>query len=604
MKDFESPFPAVGRDRKKQLAAKILLRSLLYAFALFGLLFIVLLFVILGILRQDTAVTAEVPDKAVLVVDFDEAFPEVRADDLFSELSEKPSLSFYDLLKAVNVAALDNRVKALVGTVSVSGLGLAQIQELRAAVAAFRKSGKPAYLYSSGFGSFGNGTSEYYLATAFDKIVMQPGTEAGITGIGIEVPFVRGLLDKIGVTPEFYARHEYKNAMTSLTEKTFTPQYKNEMTRLGRNIFEQMTRDIAAARKIDEEKLLQAVNSAPLSAEEALSAGLIDETAYKPALIARVIKDTGGKMINVTDYSLNIENGRKNVPTVAFLVLDGVISSGQSVPNPFEGEAVIGADTVAAQLEDIIADKNIRAVILRINSPGGSYAASSEIWYAISHIKETHKLPVVVSMGDYAASGGYFVSLAGDYLLAEPSTLTGSIGVLGGKMVLSGLWKKLDVNWQEIKFGDNAGILSPNRTFSAEEKAVFDRSLDNIYADFTAKTAEARGISPADMDKLARGRVWTGEKAVEFGLADALGGIEAAIAKAKELGGISPGQKFNITYYPKRKTLQEKLAQVLQGGPKISVNKVVNDLGFRSKDINMIKRLGFDAVLPPFTLNY
>ena len=604
MKQIETPFPALKTNRKKALATKILMKSVVYSFALFGLLFILLLLFVLNMLRQDDFVAAEVPNKAILVADFNENYPEMRSDDLFTEFSGVPSLSFYDLIKAINLAALDPKVKAFIGNVSVSGLGLAQIEDLREAIKVFRSTGKKAYLYSTGFGSFGQGMREYYLATAFDEIWMQPTTEVGITGVSIEVPFVRGLLDKFGIRPEFYARHEYKNAVASLLNKEFSKEYRSEMKKLGGGIFEKMVEDMAEARGIEKSEIEKAVDDAPIAAEKALDLKLIDKIAYKPDLIEQVMNETNAEMVNVLDYALNIKEGKKNRPTVALMVLDGMITEGESVSSPLQGEAVVGADTIAQQLDEIAQDENVKALVLRINSPGGSYTASNEIWYAIMRLKSQKMIPVVVSMGDYAASGGYFVALAGDYIIAEPLTITGSIGVLGGKMVLSELWKKLNINWGEIKFGKNAGILSSNHVFTPAEKAIFNRSLDNIYKDFTEKTATIRAINPNEMDRLARGRVWLGQDAVDNKLVDALGGINAAVAKAKELGGIEPKTRFNITYYPKRRSFQEKLAQMLGNGPKISVNKVVNDFGFETNDINMLKRMKYETVLPPFEIVY
>lgn len=604
MDKIETPFPVTSISRKKRLAARLLMKSVVYSFALFGLLFIVLLVFILNMLGQETVMTADVPDKAILVVDFNENYPERRSDDLFSEFSDVPTLSFYDLTKAINLAALDPKVKALVGNINISGLGLAQIEDLRSSIGIFRRMGKKAYLYSTGFGSFGQGTREYYLATAFDEIWMQPNTEAGITGVSIEVPFVRGLLDKIGIVPEFYARHEYKNAAASLLSRDFSPQYREEMKKLGGGIFDRIVADIAKDRNIGEDEVRRAVNEAPVAAEKALEKKLIDKIAYKPDLIAQVMDETGGEMINLVDYALNIKEGNKKHPSIALLVIDGMIVEGESNTSPFEGETTAGSETIIAQLDEIARDESVKALVLRINSPGGSYTASNEIWYAVNRMKEQKKIPVVVSMGDYAASGGYFVSLAGDYIVAEPLTITGSIGVLGGKIVLSELWKKLDVNWREIKFGNNAGILSSNHAFSPEERKIFNRSLDNIYKDFTEKTASIRGIDASEMNRIARGRVWLGESALQNGLIDALGGINEAVSKAKELGGIKPKSRFNIVYYPKRKTFQEKLAQMFGSGPKISVNKVVNDFGFETDDINMLRRMEYEAVLPPFRIVY
>ncbi len=570
MTEFNKPFPELKIKKSKAAAARILLKSLTYSFALFGLLFILLLVVLANMLGSPSVMVHPVPSRAVLTLDLDRPYPESRSDDLLAEFSEEPSLSFYDLIKAVNVAALDNKVQALVADVGNTSLGLAQIQDLREAVKAFRSTGKKAYLYSSGMGSFGGGTDDYYLASAFDEIWMQPNTEIGITGLNIEVPFLKGLLDKVGITAEFYAR---------------------------------IVADVCADRKLDENIFRRLVNRAPLSADEGLKEGLIDKTAFKPDLLEKVLDETKGEMIDVYDYAYSLEESGKKLPTIAFLVVDGTISGGKSLSNPLQGESIVGSETLIQQLDEIANNKYVKALLLRINSPGGSYTASAEIWNALSRLKEKRKLPIVVSMGDYAASGGYFIALPGDKILAEASTVTGSIGVLGGKMVLAGLWDKLEINWGEVKFGDNAGILSANHKFSEREKEVFNRSLDNVYRDFTAKVAAARNISPEKMDKLARGRVWTGIQAVENGLADEIGGIDRAVAYAKQLGGIPPKSRFGIAYYPKAKTLQEKIAELVGGGPKISVNKVINQMGLDIESVNMLKRLQYETVLPPFKLD-
>lgn len=602
MPEFKTPFPEIKTARKKAWAAKILLRSVTYSLAIFGLLFIILLLALLGMVGRSSAVVRSVPAKAVITLDLDKPYPENRSDDLLAEFSDEQGMSFYDLVKSVNLAALDPRVKAIIAHVSLTELGLAQIQDLRQVIADFRATGKKAYLYSTGMGSFGGGTDEYYLASAFSEIWMQPNSEIGITGLNIEVPFLAEILKKLGIKAEFYARHEYKNAMASLMSKTFSPQYQAEMEKMGSSLFEQITTDISLSRGIEKAALRQLINKAPLPSEEALNAKLIDKVAYKPELIAQVLDENNAEMIDIADYEANLPSNGSKYPTVAYLVINGVIESGESTNNPLKGEVSSGAETIIRQLDDIAANKYVKALVVRVDSPGGSYTASNEIWNAIMCLKEKKNIPVVVSMGDYAASGGYFIALTGDRIIAEPSTVTGSIGVLGGKMVLSGLWKKLGVNWGEIKFGQNAGILSANRSFSASELKVFNKSLDQVYADFTAKVAEARKINPKAMDKLARGRVWTGGQAAENGLIDQLGGLNEAIAAAKEMGGIEPKQRFNIVYYPKAKTFQEKLAELLNGGPKISVNKVINQIGLDPKSFNMLQRMKNEAVLPPFSL--
>ena len=417
------------------------------------------------------------------------------------------------------------------------------------------------------------------------------------------MPFLKGLLDKIGVTAEFYARHEYKNAAASLLYSGFTAPYKKETEQVGRSLFEQIVDDISSDRGIDKKRLCKLIDKAPVFAEDGLNEKLIDKIAYRPELIEQALDEALGQMIDMYDYASSIAEGGKRLPLVAFVTLDGTIDSGKSQSNPLRGDNVTGAETFIQQLDEIAMNKDVRAVVLRINSPGGSYSASNEIWNALVQLRNKSDLPIVVSMGDYAASGGYFVALAGDMLLAEPSTITGSIGVLGGKVVFSGLWDKLKVNWGEMKFGANSGILSVNHKFSAAERAVFNKSLDNVYHDFTTKVAEARNIAPDKMDKLARGRIWTGKQAVENGLVDELGGISQAVAWAKKLSGLPPQSRFGIIYYPKAKTFQEKIAELVGGGAKISVNKAVKQMGLDIESVNMLQRLQYETVLPPLKLN-
>ena len=600
---FKSPFPEIKTITKKYASSALVWKTAVYALALFGVVVLLLLFLLLNMLGETGNIVPNVPKNAVLTLDLGQNYPEMRSDDLWAELGEIPQTSFYDLIKAINIAAMDNRVSAIVAKISETPLGLAQIQDLRASIEVFRSTGKKAYIYSAGMGSFGGGTNEYYLASAFDEIWMQPNSEIGITGLNIEIPFFKQLLNKIGVSAEFYARHEYKNAAASLVNSSFSQPYREEMTKLGKGLFSQIMKDIAKSRNISEKDLVKLVNQAPLSAEKGKETGLVDSVAYQTALFEHVLDKTKGTLFNVSDYIYGIESNDEKVPTVAFVVVDGTISEGKTYSNPMQGENVVGAETFMKQLDDIANNKYVKAVVVRVNSPGGSYTAANEMWNALENLKKKKNLPIVVSMSDYAASGGYFVALAGDKIIAEPSTLTGSIGVLGGKFVLKELWKKLNVNWGNIKFGDNAGVLSVNQEFSPAEKRVFNASLDRIYKDFTQKVSDARGISLKNLDKLARGRVWTGSQAQANGLVDEIGGIDTAVAWAKKLANIAPKSRFSILYYPKPKTLQEKLAEFMGMEPKITMDKIINQMGLDIQSFNVLQRLKYDTVLPPFKLN-
>ena len=602
MINLDSPFPKVSKNIRKVVSFKIFSKAILFALAIFGLVFILLLIALIGLLGKESQMAEPMPEKAILTINFDDEFPERSGDEWLYGFSEAPSMTFYELIKSINVAASDDRIKALAGDINVSSLGLAQIEELRDTIKYFRSKGKKAYIYSTGMGVFGGGTSEYYLASAFDEIWMQPNTELGITGINIEVPFLRDTLSKVGVTPEFYARHEYKNAMSSLMENQLSPQYKSEMIKLGKNIFMQFAENAAKDRNISMQEMLKLVDSAPLLAEDALKYKLIDKVAFRNDFDFKVTaKSQSAKFYPIYAYNLEIKNNRGRVPVVALLVLDGEIVDGDARQDMWQ-QGIISSRQTVKQLKEIAKLPNLKGLVVRVNSPGGSYTASAEIWNEINLLKKKKNIPVVVSMGDYAASGGYFVSLAGDYILAEPLTITGSIGVLGGKMVLENLWKKLNVHWAELQFGKNSGILSANRKFSPSERAAFNRSLDNVYRDFTSQVEKARHIPSKELDKLARGRVWQGSDAVKHHLVDALGGLNSAFAKVRELAKLEKGQKYRIVEFPRPKTLAEKINELISGNPQVSATKILQSSGLPWQKLQLLHRLQYDAVLLPFEI--
>lgn len=586
-------------EDKKKTALRLILKTIIYAFAVFGLLFILILIGVLGIMSPGKIIMP-VPEKTVLRINFDTNYMEVRGDDFFAEFADMPVYSFFDLIRAINTAADDDRVKAIAATVNMSSLGLAQIQDIAESVKYFRSKGKEAYIFSSGMGAFGGGTKEYYLASVFDEIWLQPISDIGMTGVHIEVPFFKGILQKIGVDPEFYARNEYKTAAESLISRGFTPAYKEEMSKLGSGLFNQLAAGISQNRGLELKDVKKLIDQAPVFSSKAIEYKLADNLGYRQDMESFLAAKYGAEFLDISDYMNNIGDYQgEDLPHIALLVLEGAIQSGQSSNNPMY-DAVIGADTVQKQLEELSRRRNLRAVILRVNSPGGSYAASDEIMHALDRFKEKTGVPIVVSMGNYAASGGYFIALAGDYIVAEPATLTGSIGVLGGKMVLERLWKKLHINWGEMNFGKNAGILSVNHKFSPEEKKLFNRSLDMVYKDFLIKVAAVRKIE--NVDDVAGGRVWLGEGALKAGLVDELGGIETALKKAKELGGIIPGADFGLVYYPRRQSFQEKLAEFLENGGSLPAVKLPENIGIDVEDFKLLQRLQYDAVLPPFKL--
>lgn len=585
----------MGEKRKKVM--KLIGKTLVYTFAGVGLIFILILFGVLSLMNSKTNL-GRIPDEAVLDIDFNLSYAEVRQDDFFAEFTNKSVYSVFDLVRAINIAATDNRVKAIKASLNETSLSLAQIQDISEALAYFRSKGKKTYLFSTGLGAFGQGTKEYYLAALFDEIWLQPHTEIGMTGVDVEVPFFKNILQKVGVEPEFYTRYEYKTAVASILNSDFTPTYKEEIENLAGGLFVELANGISFYRNIPVEDVKQMIDRAPIFANEALDIRLIDHIGYRHEMNKEMENLYQAESYDMTDYMAHVNDVTDDkLPQVAFLVLEGMIENGESSDNPLN-DAIIGSETVLEQIEELKKTENLRAVVLRINSPGGSYGASDEIRAALLSLKEEKKIPIVVSMSTYAASGGYFISIAGDYLLADPATITGSIGVLGGKFVISGLMEKLDVRFGDVKFGQNAGILSINHKFSDSEKAVFERSLDEVYEDFTGKVSEARGISLEEMDKLARGRVWLGRAAARVRLVDENGGLQRAILKAKELAGIKENDKFVLAYYPRRETLQEKLTKFIETGGGLPMLKVLGDMD----ELKVLYRLKHDAVLPPMMI--
>ena len=329
--------------------------------------------------------------------------------------------------------------------------------------------------------------------------------------------------------------------------------------------------------------------------------GLIDKILYEYDWINEIKSSHKAKTISFHDYASNFYV-KKGLKKIAIMVLEGVIVDSPTMSMAGEQEVILS--DILEQIEDIKQNKDIVGILVRVNSPGGSYTASNEIWNALNRLKKEKNIPLYVSMGDYAASGGYFISLAGDKVYASNLTITGSIGVFGGKFVLEDLWNKLDIKWQTFASNPNIGMLSPNSKFTDSQKKIFEASLDRVYNDFTQKVSISRNIDMKKMDELARGRIWTGRQAVNNGLIDEIGGITKAFADLKIKSGISDDDSFSIVLYPKPKTLQEKLADVVGMSSVGGVKVTGNNLGIDLKFINVLKRLQHDAILPPIILNY
>jgi protease-4 len=507
-----------------------------------------------------------VPSPAVLEANFETPLAEYVPDDPVARalFGERPSLR--DVLDALTRASEDRRVKGLIARVGAAPLGMAQVQELRDAIRRFREHKKFAVAFAETFGEFGPGGNAYYLATAFDEIWLQPSGDVGLTGVLAEAFFLRGTLDKLGITPRLDHRYEYKNAMNIFTERKFTPAHREATERVVKSFASQMLRGIAEGRRMSEEQVRALVDRGPLLGPEALNAKLVDGLAYREQVYDKVKERAGkgAKVIPLMEYLQRAGRPHTRGRTIALIYGVGGVQRGKSGFDPVFGELVMGSDTVASAFRQAIEDKEVRAILFRIDSPGGSYVASDTIWQETVRARKAGK-PVIASMGNVAGSGGYFVAMAADKIVAQPGTITGSIGVLGGKMLTTGFWQKLGITWDEVHEGANATFWTGTSDYTPAQWARFQAWLDRIYDDFTSKVAEGRRLPKQRVLEIAKGRIWTGEDAKALGLVDELGGFDVALRLAKQAAGIPEKEEVRLKLFPPRKSLLEVIMERLTG---------------------------------------
>jgi len=508
-----------------------------------------------------------VPRGTVLELDLDGKLAEWVPDDPLAALVAGRRERLRDVLDALERGRDDDRVAGLVVRIGDLQMGLGELQEVRDAVRAFARSGKPTLAFAETFGEFGPGNGAYYLATGFPEIWLQPSGDLGLTGILLETPFLRGTLDKLGVEPRMDHRKAYKTAMNLFTERAYTPAHRESAISMMDSMFGQIVRGIAEARGVDEARVRALIDGGPLSAQEALDAHLVDRLGYRDEAWAHVADKAGADAPRWTLDRYLAAAGRPHDrgARIALVHAVGGVHRGRSSVDPTSGDVSMGSDTVAKALRAAVADEAVRAIVLRIDSPGGSYVASDVIWREVGRARANGK-PVVASMGDLAASGGYFVALDADRIVAQPGTLTASIGVLGGKMLANGLFDKLGVTFDEVHSSANATMWSWLHDYDDAERARFEGSLDRIYADFTGKVAAGRKLTPEQVEAVAQGRVWTGEQALRLGLVDELGGYPEALAAARKLAGLMPDAPIELTSFPPRRSFAQAVIARLTGG--------------------------------------
>ncbi len=538
-----------------------------------GLLVLVLVIVVLGGGLVGAGIflsgmkAPSVPSKAILEVDLERGLPETASESPFAVFGGERPLTLRDVVDALEKAGGDPHVVGLVARLGAAPIGVAEIQEVRDAVKAFRAKKKFAVAYSETFGEFAPGNGAYYLATAFDEVWLQPSGDVCLNGLVAESPFVRSALDKLGVKPEFGQRYEFKNAMNTFTETKFTDAHREATSKLVSSLYGQMVRGIAEGRKLTEEEVRALVDRGPFLGPEALEARLVDGLAYRDEVLDKLRKKGGAdaKLFGLAAYLKKEgrphESGRR---TIALVYGVGGVARGRSSENPVTGGQTMGSETVAKAIRTAVADRDVAAILFRVSSPGGSYVASDTIWREVVLARKAGK-PVIVSMGDVAASGGYFVAIPADKIVAQPGTITGSIGVLGGKMVTTAMWEKVGLTFDQVELGANANMWNASKSFTPAEWERFNAWLDRVYTDFTSKVAEGRKLPKERVLEIAKGRVWSGEDAKGLGLVDALGGYPVALKLAKEAAKIPAGEAVKVAVYPREKKPFEALAEKLSG---------------------------------------
>ena len=542
--------PSVG-SRVWELAKKIF--TVLGAITFFGTASVL-------ILLSLTCLTQEgVPSKTVLEVRLDSPLAEGSGDDGLAELLGDSPRSLRATIDTLDRAREDDRIAGMVAYIDASAGGMARAQDLRDAVLRFRESGKFAIAYAETFGEMGPGTQGYYLASAFDEVWMQPTGQVGLVGLMSSTMFYKGTFEKLDVEVLGDRRREYKNAFDSYTQRRYTPAHQEAVSVLLEDLLAQIQQGIAQGRDVSEESVATWIEEGPYLGSAAEARGIVDRLGYRDEVIAAAKERAGegAELLFLERYAERSPATSGGAKKIALVYGVGAVMRGPSSSDPLSGSQSMGSDTVAAALAAAASDEDVVAIVFRVDSPGGSAIASDTIWREAVRAREAGK-PVIVSMGNVAASGGYYVAAGATKIVAQPGTITGSIGVFAGKPNLRKLWNKVGVTFDSVATSSNALAFSTVHGYDEAGWQSLQASLDQIYVDFKGRVAEGRGLSDEEVEALAKGRVWSGVRAKELGLVDELGGLHDAVALARSEAGVSE-EDASVVVYPPSKGVIENL---------------------------------------------
>jgi protease IV len=521
--------------------------------------------------RVDTARHHGVPSGCVLELDLQVLPHETGGFDPFAMIATggRP-LMLREAVAAIHRAAEDPRVAGLIARVQIPAAAAAPVQELRDAISVFSDS-KPSLAWAETY----PGTLSYYLASAFREVWMQPSGTVGLVGFATNAMFLRDALDKAGIEAQFIARGEYKSAANLFTQDRYTEPHREADSRLIESLHSQVRQAVAQSRHLESDEVDALADKAPLLRDDAVTGRLVDRIGFRDEAYARIGELVGAQGVSPETGDADSEDapprlylsryarakasrptppmpsipGRQK-PTVAVVTVHGPIVSGRGGPQVLPlGRSNAGGDTIAAALREAAADDSVSAIVLRVDSPGGSVTGSETIWREVNRVREGGK-PVVASMGAVAASGGYYVSMGADAIVANPGTITGSIGVVTGKLIARELKDRLGVGSDSVRTNPNADAWSINQPFTDEQHAHVEAEADLFYTDFVDRVAKGRKMTVEAVDAIARGRVWTGADALERGLVDELGGLRTAVKRAKVLAGLEPDADVRLVSYP------------------------------------------------------
>lgn len=492
------------------------------------------------------------PRSMVLSLDLRNVPPEATSSDLLSGGLFRSSRDLVDTVQLLWQAAEDPRVVGLFVEIGDDQAGLARVQELRQAIANFRGKGKFTVGFAESLGGSGSHLGDYYLASALEQIWLQPSGGFAVTGIAVETPFMKDGLDKLGIKVEGGKRYEYKSAPDSFLETGYTGPARENLQQLLDSLFGQFVTDVARDRRLEAAQVRRLVDSAPFDSERAREEGLIDRIGYRGDALEDVWQRAGTvrDLVSLSDYAGDETRPKPHGDVIALVRVNGPIVSGSSADGGLlDDDVMANAEDVVDALDHAARSKEVRAIVLRIDSPGGTYPAADAIADAVGRARSAGK-PVIASMGDVAASGGYLAAVRADVIVAQPTTITASIGVFTIWPVASELLSSLGVKVDRISVGTNAGMYSSFQPPTAAQRAVVARELDGVYREFTRQVGEARKIDGPKLDAAARGRVFSGIDAKRAGLVDELGGLQLALSIAKAKAGIDETRQVEIHRYP------------------------------------------------------